>query len=195
MSEVALVAAITGGASVLTSAVTAAVTWAVSRNSSSVELAKVTAENERLQQTNREEERRNRQGTYHDFINAMHGVYRFLGMKVKEPWKKDPFEQYSRLSSGVMLFGPPSVRQKVMELNRIYNRLWLALQDEEQRHPEKPSEECWASATSGLKEEFNVCAKDLIALMHADVTHGIAEDPEPGVPTRAAAAPRVGASL
>jgi hypothetical protein len=85
MSEVALVAAITGGATVLTSGVTAAVTWAVSRNSTAVELAKVAAENERLQQSNQEEERRNRQSTYHQFLDAVTALYQSFAFAVTIP--------------------------------------------------------------------------------------------------------------
>ena len=70
MSDVVAVAAITGSAAVLTSAITAAVTWRVSRNSSGVELRKVEAESERLREEHREAARRTRQNTYCDFIAA-----------------------------------------------------------------------------------------------------------------------------
>jgi len=177
MSDVALVAAITGGSSVLTSGVTAAVTWAVSKNSSSVELAKVAAENDRLQQANREDERRNRQTAYHNYIDVINSIHQVLGAEIANPRGLEMFKNFNHLSAGAALFGPPSVRKRVIAISSVYNRIWPAFEEQEQTHPEKAEKECWADATSALKDEFNQCAGKLVASMHADVTRGIVDDP------------------
>ncbi len=177
MSEVATVAAITGGAAVLTSTFTGLVTWAVSKSSSAVELAKVAAENDRLQQSNREDERRNRQSTYHQFIDTLNLVFQILGAEASEEERHEIFEQYNHLLSGVLLFGPPSVRTAAYALNDVYAQIWPALSEEEESNPEKVYEGCWRDATEPLKTEFGVKGTSLVQLMHADVTRGIAEDP------------------
>lgn len=178
MSEVALVAAITGGASVLTSGVTAAVTWAVSRNSSSVELAKVAAENERLLQSAREDERRNRQATYHKFIDAFRGVFQILGVKTPEDVRREKCEAFNHLLGGVLLFGPPTVQDGAYDLNEVYEKIWPALRSEVDNNPEKPYMDSWRDVTSPLKEDFSTYGSVLISRMHSDVTHGIVKDPE-----------------
>jgi len=177
MSDVAAVAAITGGVSVLTSGVTAAVTWAVSKNSTSVELAKVSAENERLQQSNREEERRNRQSAYHQFLDVLTRVFQSFGTETTYADLPKTFDEYNHLLSGVLLFGPPSVREGATKVNRVYEKIWTTLEDQEKEHPEKTVKECWRDATSGLAKDFSKASRELTSLMHADVTRGIADDP------------------
>lgn len=177
MSDVALVAAITGGSSVLTSGVTAAVTWAVSKNSSSVELAKVTAENERLLQANREDERRNRQSTYHQFIDILNLFFQALGTETPEEDIDKVVKEYNHLISGVLLFGPPSVRSAAYDLNDVFAKIWPALAEEQEAEPENPYEACWQKVTAPIRTEFGGCGTRLVELMHADVTRGIAEDP------------------
>ena len=80
MGEVATVAAIAGG--IMTSGITGLVSWKVSRNATSIELVKVAAENHRLQYGHQEEERRNRQSTYHQFLDASTLVFQILGAAV-----------------------------------------------------------------------------------------------------------------
>jgi hypothetical protein len=176
MSEVAVVAAITGGASALTSGITAAVTYAVSRNSSTVELAKVRAENDRLQQSNREEERRNRQATYHQFIEAATKVAQILGFPTPTEVRAERCNEYNRLISGVLVFSPPAVRQGAIALNEVYEDFWPAFEEQENKYPEKKSEDWWRDATSGRLEEFQEKGSTLIELMHQDVTRGITSD-------------------
>jgi hypothetical protein len=177
MSEVALVAAITGAASVLTSGVTAAVTWTVSKNSSRVEIAKISAENDRLQQANREEERRNRQSTYHQFIDILNQLFLLMGGPASEDEVLDVTETYNHLISGVVLFGPPSVRTGAFTMNDIFRELEPALKQQHEEHPERPFKERWVEVCQPRREKFAARGADLIQLMHADVTRGIAEDP------------------
>jgi len=177
MSEVAIVAAVTGGTSVLTSAISALVTWKVSQNSSSVELAKVGAENERLQRSNREEERRNRQATYHQFLDTCTLLYQLLGVRVGVERREEVCNPYNHLLTGVTLFGPPSVRKGAHAVNGVYSRIWVCLEKEKAEHPDKPYVEQWRDATADLSEEFRKKVAELTNLMHADVTRGIASDP------------------
>jgi len=177
MSEVALVAAITGGTSVLTSAITAAVTWAVSQNSSAVELAKVAAENERLQQENQEEERRNRQSTYHQFIDSFNEIFATLGIPFEQEPLNEKFKTFNHLVSGVLIFGSPDVRTATYRLTDVYGRLFSAMREEIEKNPEKSFEDCWCDATAPLKEEFSAVGSKIVPLMHADVTRGITGSP------------------
>lgn len=178
MSEVAAVAAITGGASVLTSAVTAGVTWGVSKNSSSIERAKLEAENHRLQRANREDERRNRQSTYHQFIDVLILLFQILGTETSLERRKEICSSYNHLFAGVILFSPPSVREGALAINTTYRSIWPALAAERENNPQKAYPEQWRDATAGLGTEFSERFSELVTLMHADVTHGIANDPE-----------------
>jgi len=178
MSDIAAVAAITGGTSVLTSGITAAITYAVSKNSAKVELAKVDAENERLRDTNREEERRNRQSTYQQCIDAFNLLFQNFGVATSEERVLQICGDYNHLLSAVLLFGPPSVRDGAYALNDVYGKIPVALAEQEEKEPEKPFEEMWIDATVPVKEEFANAGSTLVQLMHADVTRGITEDPD-----------------
>lgn len=176
MSDVVAVAAITGGSTVLTSAITALVTWRVSRNSSSVELAKVEAENKRLNQTNREEERRNRQSTYHQFLDVLTQLYQDFGVETEYKEVEDVCGSYAHLLSGVLLFGPASVRDGAHAVNEVYSKIWPALEAAEEEDTNRPYSERWRDATAALEDELNDTVWELTRLMHADVTRGIADE-------------------
>jgi hypothetical protein len=177
MSDVAVVAAITGGASVLTAAVTGCVAWTASRNASRVELAKVQADNERLKDSHREDERRNRQSTYHQFIDVSTDLLQILGRTKPQEMRIEICNRYNHLLSGVLVFSPPSVRAGATELNAVYSKIWPALEEKVENEPDKSAEELWRDATLDLKSEFSTRGNELIELMHKDVTRGIAEDP------------------
>ena len=136
------------------------------------------AENDRLRQSNREDERRNRQSTYHNFIDVLNGIYQLLGMKIKEAEEDEVFTNYHHLAAGAMLFGPPSVRNRVGAVSGVYNRIWDELRDEQKNHPERSEDEHWAAATRDLRDEFKKCVNDLIQVMHEDVTQGIIDHPQ-----------------
>ncbi|HEX6456551.1 MAG TPA: hypothetical protein VF009_08540 [Solirubrobacterales bacterium] len=178
MSDVALVAAITGGSSVLTSGVTAAVTWAVSSNSSSVELAKVAAENERLQGANREDERRNRQATYHQYLNAVIKTFQLMGFAASPKKIAKLRDEYRYLHAGVVLFAPRTVRDGAYEVSRVYSEVWPVLNEEREKNPAKSESKCWRDATARFQEEFGIEIAKLTNLMHADITRGVADDPD-----------------
>jgi hypothetical protein len=178
MSEVAAVAAITGGVTVMTSGITGFVAWRVSKNSSSVELGRVTAETERLNLGNREDERRHRQSTYHKFIRILIRLYQLLGAEVGEVEVQKISDEYNELLAGVLLFGSPSVRAEADALNDVYNEIGLAFAQGETARPEDPFERVWSEETRPFAKRFSDHHWRLIPLMHADVTDGIIEDPQ-----------------
>jgi hypothetical protein len=174
MGEVATVAAIGGG--ILTSGITGLVTWKVSKNSAAVELAKVAAENERLQNGNREEERRNRQSTYHQFIDAATAVVQIFGVSIPVEERVRICDEYNHLLSGVLLFSPPSVREKAVALHDIYAGIWPALHKRREANPQMSEEDLWRDTPSDLTSDFQARGATLIELMHQDVTRGITLD-------------------
>ena len=179
----------------MTSGITGLVTWKVSQKSASVELAKVAAENERLQYGSREEERRNRQSTYHQFLDAATTVYQFLGFPVASERRSEACKTYAHLLSGVVLFGPQSVRTGAYAINHVYQKIWPALAHEEKENPGKPASDCWGDATAEFKDDFGEAISAVVHLMHADVTSGIARDPNQSGRAKAAGERRGGGSL
>jgi hypothetical protein len=176
MGEVATVAAIVGG--IATSGITGLVTWKVSRNSTSVELVKVAAENHRLRYGNQEDERRNRQSTYHQYLNALIKIFQLMGTGASKDEVARNRNEYMYLHAGVVLFAPPSVRNAAREVAEAYNEISPALDVQREEHLDKSESDRWRDATAGLKEALGEKIGGVTAAMHADVTRGIAEDPE-----------------
>jgi hypothetical protein len=188
VSDVVAVALISAGSSLIGASVGALTTYKVSlRNTETtiataearkeVELAKVEAENERLRSTVREEERRNRQSTYHRFIDAFNRLFQNMGIPASEEEMIEIFAEYNHLLSGVLLFGPPSVRKGTYDLNDVYVEFMSLLAGKEEEQQEMPFDELWAETTVSAREQFGNCGNELVQLMHADVTRGVAEDP------------------
>ncbi len=194
MSDVVAVAAITGGASALTSAIAGVVAWRVNHNSTSVELEKVTAENERLHRTNQEEERRERKAVYYKLIDAYRGVYQILGAEVPEDLQIERTEDFNHQMAGVLLLGPPSVRDGAYVLNGVFEELADAVLAEENASPGKTSDECWCEITEPYGPLFFEAGSKLIPLMHADITRGMTDDPDSPSTSRAADARPAAAS-
>ena len=136
------------------------------------------AENRRLKEVNREEERRNRQTTYHQFIDVINLVYQRLGAEISEQEQEEVCGEYNHLLSGVLIFGPPAVREGTYELNVVYRKIWPALAEFREKYPDRPYEEIWRDATGVLEEDFLNRAALLIDLMHEDVTRGITNPAE-----------------
>jgi hypothetical protein len=176
MGEVATVAAIVGGFA--TSGVTGLVTWKVSRNTTSVELVKVAAENHRLRYGNQEDERRNRQSTYHDYLNAVINTFQLMGFAASPNKIAKLRDEYRYLHAGVVLFGPRSVRVAANEVGQIYSEVWPSLDRERQENPEKSESECWRDASAGHKEPFGYAITRLTDLMHADITRDVVKNPD-----------------
>jgi hypothetical protein len=140
-----------------------------------VDLAKVNAENERLQQGHREEERRNRQSTYHQFLDSLILIYQLLGTEADQAERSEICEGYNHLLAGVLLFGSTSVRDGAHNVNAVYERIWLALRAQRDENPEKSPEDCWQDATADLRDDFSSRTSVLVRLMHEDVTRGITD--------------------
>jgi len=152
-------------------------TIATAQSQHEVELARIEAENERLLDTNREEERRNRQSTYHRYLNAVVGIYQLMGLEVSAKQVNETRQDYRYLHSGVVLFGPPCVRAAANEVSGAYNEVWVAMARQREEYSEKTEPERWRDATATLKENFSEKIVNLIDAMHADVTRGITQDP------------------
>jgi len=148
-------------------------------------MAKVSAENSRLQQGNREEERRNRQSAYHDFLDALTAIYQALGSAVQKQRRNEITNNYNHLLSGVVLFGPPRVREAATDVQLLMREIWAAEQSASEEHPEQPDPDRWRDATVGFRNEFSAKFTRLVDVMHKDVTRGITEDAEQPAPEAA----------
>jgi hypothetical protein len=125
MSEVVAVGLITAGSSLFGAAIGAFTTYKVSlRNAeanaavavraSEVELAKISAENERLGEQHREDERRNRQGTYHELVALVNELLWADRRRVNELMARWWF-----INGGIALFGPAAVVEKARPLSKV----------------------------------------------------------------------------
>lgn len=189
MNDIVAVALISAGSSILGASVGALTTYKISlRNAETtvatatsqheVELAKIEAENQRLRQTNQEEERRNRQSNYHQHLVILHELYVLMGFAASTERINDVRNDYRNLHAGVVLFAPSSVKAAAYELGRVYNEIEPALEEQRETHSSKTESECWRDATAGIKDRFGEEIVNLTTQMHADVTRGISEDPE-----------------
>ena len=132
MSDVVAVALVTGLSSLGSAGVGALATYKVSKRgaeatvataqeSARVELAKVEAENERLREQHREDERRNRQGTYHRLLAQGH---RLGGVEVGSEEFSELATEWRFALAGVQLFGDPAVVRAAERLQRhVYKML------------------------------------------------------------------------
>ncbi len=170
MSDVVAVALISAASSLLGAAVGATSTYLVGRRSAS-------AESERLLIEQRENERRNRQATYYEMIDAYREVFQILGWGVSEEVQVERTENFNHQMAGILLFGPPQVRSGADALNEVFEEIWPRLYGQEEANSDEPFEECWRLATADLAEPFTERGNELIELMHADVTQGIVEVP------------------
>ena len=77
-------------------------------------LATAREETERLREQHREDERRNRQGTYHQMLALVNEL-----LWVDRKRMPELLERWQFVSAGVALFGAPAVVEKVRPLSRI----------------------------------------------------------------------------
>lgn len=130
MTEVVAVALISAGSSLLGATVGAVTTYRVSRRGSEtaiatagaqkeVELAKIEAENSRLREQHSEDERRNRQATYHRALTVLQRVY---GLEPDSPDLDEVQAEWRYCRSGVKIFGAPTVTQTVEEVQLVVRR-------------------------------------------------------------------------
>lgn len=133
VNDIVAVALISAGSSLLGASVGALTTYKVSlRNSETtietakaqheVELARIEAENERLREQHNEEERRNRQSTYHQLIDSLFELFQIMGYAASDQEVEKACNRYRYLHAGVVLFAPASVRKGAFEVSEIYAR-------------------------------------------------------------------------
>lgn len=108
-------------------------------------LATSREETERLREQHREEERRNRQGTYHQLITLVNEL-----MWADRRNLDDLLGRWFFLSAGITLFGAPEVVEKTRLLSNVLAKGSRHQNDE------------W-------REEIRVVARDVVAAMRADI--------------------------
>lgn len=127
MTDVVAVALISAGSSLIGASVGALTTYKVSRRNTettvatadaqkAVELAKIGAENERLRQQHGEEERRNRQATYHRTLTVLQRIY---GLELDSADLSEVQAEWRECRSGVNIFGSRAVSTAIEEVQKV----------------------------------------------------------------------------
>lgn len=130
MSDVVAVGLITAGSSLIAATVGAITTYKVAQRSkdtaiataesqNTVELAKIEAENKRLRAGHAEEERRNRQGTYHRTLTVLQNIYG------ADPGIEDFTElnpEWVHCLAGVQIFGSSEASSALEEVRLVLER-------------------------------------------------------------------------
>ena len=114
-------------------------------------LATSKEETERLREQHREEERRNRQGTYHQLITLVNEL-----MWVERGNLADLLDRWFFLSAGITLFGAPEVVEKTRLLSNVLAEGETGQNDE------------W-------RNKIRLAARDVVAAMRVDI--GVAPAP------------------
>ena len=126
MTDVVAAALIAGGVAVAGNVATvfvalrsAATSIRQTETQADVELAKVSAENERLREEHREAERQHRQGTYHRLISALDWLQAAMTrvMPIAEEDFANWWLAYQDLAGGVKLFGDSEVNRALDGIN------------------------------------------------------------------------------
>jgi len=103
-----------------TSSVTGVVAWYGTRKAAESTNRQTEAELERLRTQHHEDERRNRQGTYHDFLTADERLWILLQIEDAGDAEMEEltklFPRWRHLANGVRLFGAPAVAGKMKGL-------------------------------------------------------------------------------
>jgi hypothetical protein len=190
MSDVIWAAIIAVAGSGITGGITARATYWVARRTSDtaiatadkqgeVELAKVQGELDRLREEQRQAERSNRQGTYHLLLQAMNRLdmygtgYPLARGRDFEADTDAAVEQLNGLISGVQLFGPPDVQERLKPLTRELELFGGRLADRRAGRPSEPYEASFAAAWRARREQTMAAERELIEAMNADVTREI----------------------
>jgi len=127
MTDIVAVSLITAGSSLLGATIGAVTTYKVSaRNADStvaaaksqnrIELAKVEAENSRLQAQHAEEERRNRQSTYHRAVAALQRIY---GLEANSDDLQQVAAEWRHCLAGVQIFGSEAASLAVESVQKV----------------------------------------------------------------------------
>jgi hypothetical protein len=139
-----------------------------------VELAKVTADNERLREQVREAERSNRQGTYHRMLAVISRMDLFGtgGHPDDESDYKAALDEYNTLAGGVRLFGAEAVRNALdnmtLEMDRLAENIAAR-----QRELGESYGVAFSAAWGEWRPAFLLCEGLLTDAMRDDVTRDI----------------------
>jgi hypothetical protein len=186
MSDVAAVAFISSGASLLGAAIGAVTTYKVSeRNATTteqtverqaeVELARIRAENDRLRQQIREPERQNRQGTYHRFLAVISRLSSFGDVPPTDEQLWAAEREFDDLFGGLLLFGRPEAADATAPVTLALHKIRRAASEKD---PSNPIGVRWQESYRPHARELIEAQGKLAAVMHADVTEGILGDSE-----------------
>jgi hypothetical protein len=177
VSDVVAVGLITGLSGIAVAAISAVVTSKVSRRSAEaaistansnaeVELAKIEAENERLRRQHREDERRNRQDTYHRFLNVCHRIERYSRLAPSELEFENLLGELAFLHEGILLFGDGPVADNFGVFTAVIERIESdASQTSTGTHAER-----WIAAYRENRTGLIQAQGMLLSLMRKDVT-------------------------
>jgi hypothetical protein len=147
----------------------AAATVRTAEQAAAVELERINAENERLREQIRDDERRNRQGTYHRMIAVLDRLdYYATGYPPTDEQYNATVAEFNYLHGGILLFGPPSVTDAVGPLIQVLSEIGAGMAAAEGTQAER-----WRVAYLPRREDFIRAQGRLVAVMHADVTRGV----------------------
>jgi hypothetical protein len=115
----------TVGATIGAAGITGLSSYHLARKNGEVALRQVEAENERLRAQHSEDHLRNRQGTYHNFLNAER---RFEWRVLRGEATQDDFLMFNDIANGVALFGAQPVAAVAAKLVSEYGAVFSAAQ-------------------------------------------------------------------
>lgn len=152
MNDVIAVAIVSSASSLIGAAIGAVTTFKVSRRSAEtaiataegqneVELAKVGAENERLRDQFAEEERRNRQATYHRALTALQLIH---GIDDRDERSEAVWKEWRESRAGVHIFGSEEAMSTIDEVQQVLKR----------RPPDDDDQTKWRLDLNGSIYEF-----------------------------------------
>lgn len=172
------------------SGITGLVGYASAKWQGNVALDQARMENERLEAQHREDHLRNRQATYHDFLDYA-ATWERIATTTRQIFGEDePNEEarargeeadrrFRHLLNGVLLFGTEPVRQAARELERIQTQItaewWARIDGERVRRRQQGPDAQRRPEPVGFafpierREEWEAALERLIDAMRADV--------------------------
>lgn len=177
MTDTIAVALITGGLTGVTGLVggllgyrsaknQGAVTLAVSNQAAGVELQKIGAENARLREQRRADEREKRMGSYQELVDISTKLYRLFGEPAEESKTEPLVERYNWLLAGLLLYAPDEVERRAYALNDVIREAWTAYEEGDAALPEA---ERWQASSMPYRDALGDAVNDLGNAMREDV--------------------------
>jgi hypothetical protein len=106
-----------------TASITGGLGYLVAKRNGDVALRGIEAENDRLREQHREDHFRNRQGTYHNFLNVDRALRYRLALSGKHRSAEEIVTLFTKLDetyNGVILFGSPRVIETIEPVLEYY---------------------------------------------------------------------------